>query len=111
MGIMADIKNRIVQFFRNEPPLEYEVTEYVFSDRQPLDDSSNISFFVNNPKPDVSVTRTFDSENQAVNWLIENRDFKKMLFAAEKPFAFLLKDCDNRAHFLTTTRANVLEKA
>jgi len=81
MGIWADIKNRIVQFFRKEPPLEYEVTEYVFSDRQPLDGSSTISFFVNNPKPDVSVTRTFDSEDQAVNWLMGNRDFKRMLFS------------------------------
>lgn len=80
MGIWADIKKRIVQFFRKEPLLEYEVTEYVFSDRQPLDGSSTISFFVNNPKPDVSVTRTFDSENQAVNWLMGNRDFKRMLF-------------------------------
>ncbi|HAI18302.1 MAG TPA: hypothetical protein DCM10_09915, partial [Xanthomarina gelatinilytica] len=87
MGIWATIKNRIVQFFRKEPPPEYEVTKYVFSDRQPLDGSSTISFFVNNPKPDVSVTRTFDSEDQAVNWLMDNRDFKRMLFGNVFPSA------------------------
>ncbi len=63
MGILAGIKNRIVQFFRKEPAPEYEVTEYAFSDRHPLDDSSTISFFVKNTKPDVSVTRTFDNED------------------------------------------------
>ena len=81
MGIWVDIKNSIVHFFRKEPPPQYEVTEYVFSDRQPLDGSSTISFFINNLEPDVSVTRTFDSEDQAVNWLMNNQDFKRMLFS------------------------------
>ena len=91
MGIWVDIKNRIVQFFRKKPPAEYEVTEYVFSDRQPLDGSSTISFFVNNTKPDVSVTRTFESEDQAVDWLMDNPDFRRLLFGNILPLSGSVK--------------------
>lgn len=63
----------------------------MFSDRQPIDGSSTISFFVNNPEPDISVTRTFESEDEAVNWLMDNQDFRKLLFDNIFPVASSVK--------------------
>lgn len=80
MKLLASIIKKIKNLSQKEKQPEYEITEYVFSDRQRIDGSSTISFFVNNPEPDVSVTRTFESEDEAVNWLMDNRDFRRMLF-------------------------------
>ena len=52
----------------------------MFSDKQRIDGKSTVSFFVNNLEPDDSVTRTFESEDETVNWLMDNDDFPRMLF-------------------------------
>ncbi len=91
MGIWTDIKNKIVQFFRKEPPPEYEVTKFVFSDRQPITGASKISFFVNNPEPEISVTRTFQSEDETVNWLMANNDFRGMFLSKLFPSSSSVK--------------------
>jgi len=80
MKILARLKESIQAFFQKEPPPEYEVTQFVISDRQPITGVSKISFFVNNPEPDASVTRTFENEDDVINWLMSNIDFKHMLF-------------------------------
>lgn len=80
MKLFATILNKIkLLFWKKEKP-EYEITQFVISDRQRIDGSSTISFFVNNPEPDVSVTKTFESEDEVVNWLMANKDFRRMLF-------------------------------
>ncbi|GAA4275714.1 MULTISPECIES: hypothetical protein [Flavobacteriaceae] len=80
MKLFARFRNKLKKLFQKNKQPEYEVTQFVFSDRQRIDDKSTISFFLNNPKPDVSVTRTFESEDATVNWLMDNNDFRKMLF-------------------------------
>ncbi|MEH6765823.1 MAG: hypothetical protein V7655_15060 [Aequorivita antarctica] len=80
MKILARLKEKIKAFFRKEPPPEYKITQFVISDRQPITGASKISFFVNNLEPDVSVTRTFENEEDVINWLMNNNDFKQMLF-------------------------------
>lgn len=80
MKILARFKKTIKAFFQKEPPTEYEVTQFVISDRQPITGASKISFFVNNLEPDVSVTRTFENEDDVINWLMNNNSFKQMLF-------------------------------
>ncbi|MDF0717063.1 hypothetical protein PY092_12950 [Muricauda sp. 334s03] len=80
MKILARLQKTIKAFFQKEPPLEYEVTQFVISDRQPITGASKISFFVNNSEPDVSVTRTFENENDVIDWLISNDNFKQMLY-------------------------------
>lgn len=79
MKLLAAISKKIKNLFQKEKQPEYEVTQYVISDRQRIDGSSTISFFVNNPEPDVSVTRTFESEDETVNWLMANNDFRRLL--------------------------------
>ena len=80
MKILARLQKTIKAFFQKEPPPEYEVTQFVISDRQPITGASKISFFVNNSEPDVSVTRTFENEDDVINWLMSNADFKHILF-------------------------------
>jgi len=80
MKILARLQKTIKAFFQKEPPPEYEVTQFVISDRQPITGASKISFFVNNSEPDVSVTRTFENENDVIDWLISNDNFKQMLY-------------------------------
>lgn len=80
MKLLARIKNKLKQLLQKEKKPEYEVTQYVFSDKQRIDGKSTVSFFVNNLEPDKSVTRTFESEDEAVNWLMDNDDFRRMLF-------------------------------
>lgn len=80
MNLFATIRNKVKLLFQKKEKPEYEITQFVISDRQRIDGSSTISFFVNNPEPDVSVTRTFESEDEAVNWLMSNNDFRRMLF-------------------------------
>ena len=80
MNILARLKKTIKAFFQKEPPPEYEVTQFVISDRQPITGASKISFFVNNPQPGASVTRTFENEDDVINWLMSNADFKHILF-------------------------------
>ncbi|MFD2832945.1 hypothetical protein [Gramella sp. AN32] len=80
MKLFARFRNKFKKLFQKDKQPEYKVTQFVFSDRQRIDGKSTISFFVNNPKPDVSVTRTFESEDETVNWLMENDDFRRMLF-------------------------------
>lgn len=80
MKLLSEIRKKIKNLFQKEKQPEYEVTQFVISDRQRIDGSSTISFFVNNPEPDVSVTRTFESEDEAVNWLMSNNDFQRILF-------------------------------
>jgi hypothetical protein len=67
MKLLTIITKKIKNLFQKKKQSEYEVTKYVFSDRQPIEGSSTISFFVNTPEPDISVTRTFESEDEAVN--------------------------------------------
>lgn len=78
--LLAIIRRKTKSLFQKEKQSEYEVTPYVISDRQQINSSSTISFFVNNPEPDVSVTKTFETEDEAVNWLMANNDFRNMLF-------------------------------
>ena len=66
---------------------EREWIPFVISDRQPIDGSSTISFFVNNPEPELSVTRTFSSEDEVVTWLMNNGDFRRMLLEKLFPLA------------------------
>lgn len=80
MKLLARIKNKLKQLLQKEKQPEYEVTQYVFSDKQRIDGKSTVSFFVNNREPDVSVTRTFESEDETVNWLMANNNFRRMLF-------------------------------
>lgn len=80
MKILARLKKTIRTFIQKEPPPEYEVTQFVISDRQPITGASKISFFVNNPQPGASVTRTFENEDDVINWLMSNADFKHILF-------------------------------
>jgi hypothetical protein len=87
MKLLRVITKKIKNLFQRTKQPEYEVTKYVFSDRQRIDGSSTISFFVNNPEPDVSVTRTFESEDEAVNWLMSNNDFRRILFGNVFPFS------------------------
>ena len=69
MKILARLKKTIRTFIQKEPPPEYEVTQFVISDRQPITGASKISFFVNNPQPGASVTRTFENEDDVKrNW-------------------------------------------
>ena len=88
---MAAIRKKIKNLFQKAKRPEYEITEYVFSDRQRIDGSSTISFFVSNPEPDVSVTKTFENEDEAVNWLMANNDFRRMLFSNLFPFSDSVK--------------------
>ncbi|EIJ37579.1 hypothetical protein JoomaDRAFT_0531 [Galbibacter orientalis DSM 19592] len=81
MKLLVKIKNKLIQLFQKKKQLEYETTQYVFSDRQRIDGSSTISFFVNNLEPEVSVTRTFKSVDETVNWLMDNNEFRRMLFS------------------------------
>ena len=81
MKLLAAIRKKIKNLFQKAKRPEYEVMEYVFSDRQRIDGTYTISFFVNNPEPDLSVTKTFESEDEAVNWLMSNNDFRRMLFS------------------------------
>ena len=76
MNILARLKKTIKVFFQKEPPPKYEVTQFVISERQPITGASKISFFVNNPQPGASVTRTFENEDDVINWLMSNADFK-----------------------------------
>lgn len=80
MKLFASIRNSIKAFFRKKPQPEYEVTEFVISDIRRIDGSSKISFFVNNSESDVSVTRTFENEDDVINWLMSNDNFKQMLY-------------------------------
>lgn len=80
MKILRRIINKIKKKFPKEKLPEQEWIPFVISDRQPIDVSSTISFFVNNPEPELSVTKTFASEDEAVNWLMKNTDFRRMLF-------------------------------
>lgn len=80
MKLLARIKNKLKQLLQKEKQPEYEVTQYAFSDKQHIDGKSTVSFFVYNLEPDKSVTRTFESEDEAVNWLMDNDDFRRMLF-------------------------------
>lgn len=81
MKLLVKIKNKFKQLFQKEKQPEYEVTQYVFSDRQRIGGSSNISFFISNPEPEASVTSTFESEDETVNWLMDNNNFRNMLFS------------------------------
>jgi len=80
MKLLAAIINKVKQFYRQEDAPEYEITQFVFSDKQRIDGKSIVSFFVNNSEPDISVTRTFENEDEAVNWLMADNDFRRMLF-------------------------------
>lgn len=91
MKLLVKIKNKFKQFFQKPKQPEYEVTQYVISDRQCIEGSSTISFFVNNPEPEVSVTRTFESEDETVNWLMDNMDFRGMLFGSLFPASISVK--------------------
>lgn len=85
MKVLAIIRRKIKSLFQKAKQPEYEVTQYVISDRQCIDCSSTISFFVTNALPDVSVTKTFETEDETVNWLMANNDFRKMLFGKLLP--------------------------
>lgn len=80
MKLFQTILNRIKKLFQKEDEAEYVVTQFIYSDKQPIDGKSRVSFFVNNPEPDVSVTRTFKDEDEAINWLMADTHFKIMLF-------------------------------
>lgn len=81
MKLLAAFRN----LFQKDIQPKYEVTQYVISDKQRIDGKSSVSFFVNNLEPDVSVTRTFESEDETVNWLMSNTDFRRVLFSKVLP--------------------------
>ncbi len=87
MKILQRIWNNIKKFFSKKKPPELELVPFVISDKQRIDGSSTISFFVNNPEPELSVTRTFSSEGEVVTWLMNNGDFRRMLFEKLFPLA------------------------
>lgn len=80
MKLLGIIRKKIKSLFQKEKQPEYVITQYVISDRQRIDGKSTVSFFVNNSEPDVSVTKTFETEDEIVNWLMANNDFRIMLF-------------------------------
>lgn len=91
MKSLAIIKHKLQKLFKKNERIEYEWMPYVISDRQPLNGPSTISFFVNNPEPDVSVTKTFESEDEVVKWLMANNDFRRMLFGNLFPASTTVK--------------------
>lgn len=91
MKLLTVIRKKLKNLFQRTKQPEYEVTKYVFSDRQPIDGSPTISFFVSSLEPDISVTSTFESEDEAVNWLMDNPDFRKLLFDTIFPVSSSVK--------------------
>lgn len=87
MKMLQRIWNNIKMLLAKKKQPEREWIPFVISDRQPIDGSSTISFFVNNSKPELSVTRTFSSEDEVVTWLMNNGDFRRMLFEKLFPLA------------------------
>lgn len=79
MKLLTKIKSKFKQLLQKEKKPEYGIMQYVYSDKRRIDGSSTISFFVNNSETEISVTRTFESEDETVNWLMANCDFRRML--------------------------------